>query len=293
MTTLLQRVLRWPSPESGLIALSVALLAWPTLQMLASSVWTNEEQSHGPLVIAASLLLMAHRRHTLSSLPSPATRWPGWGVLACAMPLLAFARSQGFATVEVAALILAGCGILIAFKGRAGLRECAFALSFLLFAVPWPETLVVALTQPLKSAVSAVSEALLHAAGYPVGRAGVMLAVGPYEILVADACAGLNSMFVLEAITVLYIRLFGSDDRVCSVGLAILAIPIAFLANVLRVIVLVLLLVHLGDEAARGFVHGFAGVLLMSVALVLTFAAHALMRALRRRRRAIKSPETA
>lgn len=293
MTTLLRRGLRWPSPQACLIALSVAVLAWPTLQMLATSVWTSDEQSHGPLVIAASLLLLAGSRHTLASLPSPRSRWPGWAVLACALPLLAFARSQGFATVEVAALILAGCSILIAFKGRAGLSECAFALGFLLFAVPWPETLVVALTQPLKSAVSAVSEALLHAAGYAVGRAGVMLAVGPYEVLVADACAGLNSMFVLEAITVLYIRLFGGDDRVCSIGLAVLAVPIAFLANVLRVIVLVLLLVYLGDEAARGFVHGFAGVLLMSVALVLTFAAHALMRALRRRWRATQGPVAA
>ncbi len=248
--------------------------------MLARTVWASEEQGHGPLVVLAASGLLAQQRRALAALKSPAVVWPGWIVVGVCLPLLAVGRSLGLATLEVLALLGCFSGVVTIFKGRSGLRLCGFALTFLLFAVPWPESLVVTLTQPLKSAVAAVSESLLHTAGYPVGRAGVAMTVGPYEVLVADACAGLNSMFVLEAVSVLYIKLFGSGDRMRGLGIALLAMPIAFAANVVRVLVLVLLLFHLGDDAARSFIHGFAGLLLMAVALLLTFAADIMLQAM-------------
>jgi exosortase len=269
-----------------LIASALLALAWPTVGMLAGSVWASDAQGHGPLIVLAALALLAQHRHALAALGPPTTVWPGWTVVGASLPLLALGRSQGLATLEVLALISCACGVVMIFKGRSGLTLCSFALAFLLFAVPWPEALVLALTQPLKAAVSAVSESLLHAAGYPVGRAGVAMTVGPYEVMVADACAGLNSMFVLEAISVLYIRLFGAGGRVRDLAIVVLAMPIAFASNVVRVLVLVLLLFHFGDDAARGFIHSFAGLLLMTVAMLLTLAADGLSQAVLRRWRA-------
>jgi exosortase len=124
-------------------------------------------------------------------------------------------------------------------------------------------------TAPLKSAVSAVASSLLYAAGYPVGRSGVIMTVGPYQLLVADACAGLNSMFTLEALGMLYMKLMGYTSVKRNVALAILLIPTAFFANIVRVMILVLVTYHFGDEAGQGFVHGFAGMVLFMVALVL------------------------
>jgi len=279
MTTLSPRGLPLPSLQGVLVALALGILAGPTLHTLSRTVWTSNEQSHGPLILAASAWLVFSSRRALSALPPAGSVWPGWTVLALGLPAWALAQSQSLLTLEVAALVAIVCGVVLVFKGRAGLTLLAFPLAFLLFCVPWPETLVVTLTQPLKAAVSAVSETLLHTAGYPVGRSGVMMTVGPYEVLVADACAGLNSMFVLEAITLLYIKLFGSGDRVREVTLAMVAIPIAFAANVVRVLVLVLLLLHFGDGVAQDFIHSFAGLLLMGVALLLTFAADSLIRA--------------
>ncbi|MFO0001752.1 MAG: archaeosortase/exosortase family protein, partial [bacterium] len=88
-------------------------------------------------------------------------------------------------------------GLLLAFLGPRALRVAAFPLCFLLFMVPWPGDWVAAVTTPLKTAVSAVATSMLYHLGYPVGRSGVILTVGPYQLLVADACAGLNSMFTL------------------------------------------------------------------------------------------------
>jgi exosortase len=143
--------------------------------------------------------------------------------------------------------------------------------------IPLPEALVAAVTAPLKSAVSAVASSLLYHLGYPVGRSGVILTVGQYQLLVADACAGLNSMFTLEALGLLYMNLMGYTSVRRNVVLAILLVPIAFCANIVRVMILVLVTYHFGDEAGQGFVHGFAGMVLFMVALVLMLATDKLL----------------
>ncbi len=110
---------------------------------------------------------------------------------------------------------------------------------------------------------------MLYELGYPVARTGVIMSVGPYQLLVADACAGLNSMFTLEALGMLYMNLMNYTNVKRNVTLALLLIPIAFLANIVRVMILVLVTYHFGDEAGQGFVHGFAGMVLFMVALML------------------------
>ena len=54
-------------------------------------------------------------------------------------------------------------------------------------------------------------------------------------------------------------------------------LPIAFVANIVRVIALVLITYHFGDEAGQGFLHGAAGIVLMLVALMCLFALDALL----------------
>ena len=105
--------------------------------------------------------------------------------------------------------------------------------------------------------------------GYPVARAGVVLSVGPYQLLVADACSGLNSMFTLEALGLLYMNLMNYTNGVRNTVLALLIIPISFAANIVRVMILVLVTYHFGDEAGQGFIHGFAGMVLFMVGLAL------------------------
>jgi exosortase len=104
-----------------------------------------------------------------------------------------------------------------------------------------------------------------------VVRSGVILTVGPYQLLVADACSGLNSLFTLEALGLLYMNLMNYKSALRNTLLAILILPISFLANVTRVIILVLVTYYFGDEAGQGFVHSMAGMVLFMVALGLMF----------------------
>jgi exosortase len=147
----------------------------------------------------------------------------------------------------------------------------------MLFALPLPYLLVLKLTAPMKAAVSVVATQLLGWLGYPIGRSGVVITIGQYQLLVTEACAGLQTMFTLEAMGLLYASLVSSSSALRNTLLAVLVVPVAFGANVVRVVVLALVTYYLGDAAGQGFLHGFAGMLLFGVALVLIMAADTLL----------------
>ena len=267
-----------PVSMSALVILgSLALLLVPSYFSLAEHVWVSDEQGHGPIILAVTQWLAWQRRLELLAMPDRAA-WPaGIACLLVGLPLYVVGRSQGVDTLEVLAHIPLLAAALLLTRGWPGLRWGLFFLFFLLFMVPLPGLIVQAMTTPLKIAVSYVAEALLHIAHYPVARNGVILYVGQYQLLVADACAGLNSMFTLEALGLLYMNLMRYTSLARNITLAVLIIPISFCANVIRVIVLVLVTYYFGDSAGQGFVHGFAGMVLFIVALTLMLATDTLL----------------
>jgi exosortase B len=155
--------------------------------------------------------------------------------------------------------------------GWRALRMIWFPLLFMVFMLPLPGPLIDALTGPLKHQVSQIAEVVMHTLGYPIARSGVVLSVGQYQLLVADACSGLNSMYSLGAMGLLYLYLVKYRDWLRNAILLAGILPIAFFANVVRVLILILVTYHFGDEAGQGFVHDFAGILLFVAALSLLF----------------------
>jgi len=85
-----------------------------------------------------------------------------------------------------------------------------------------------------------------------------VLMIGPYNLLIADACAGLNSIIALSGIGLIYTYLFPHSSRWFSAILLISAVPIAVLANIIRVMTLVLVTYYLGNDAGMTF-HDNAG----------------------------------
>jgi exosortase B len=262
---------RYPVFSLGLIGLALALMYIPTFSRLAETVWATDEQGHGPIILAAVAWLLWGMRASLFRPDAQPAVWPGLGLLAVAVVTYTLGHSQSSIELEAGSLLLTMPACVLLLTGTAGLRKAWFPLLFLFFLVPLPSALVQSLTMPLKSAVSVVAENLLFWAGYPIGRSGVTLTVGPYQLLVADACSGLNSLFTLEALGFLYMNLMNYTSRSRNTILALCIVPISFASNVIRVIILVLVTYYLGDEAGQGFIHGFAGMVLFSVALVLTY----------------------
>ena len=94
-----------------------------------------------------------------------------------------------------------------------------------------------------------------------------MIIIGQYELLVAAACSGLNSIISLSVIALFYLYARHDGDLRRSLPSILMIVPIAIMANLVRVIILILLTYYAGDAAAQGFLHGFAGIAMFVVAL--------------------------
>ena len=251
------------------VAAGVLVLYLPTFYDLATTIWQSEEHAHGPIILAVIVWFIWEERKALLIATARTAPGPGYSLLVFGLLLYALGRSQGIILFEVGALAPILAGVLLATRGWEGLRALWFPLIFIVFLVPLPGFFVDALTVPLKQHVSEIAEQLLYAGGYPIARNGVVLIVGQYQLLVADACSGLNSMFSLSALGLVYLRLMRYPGWLHN-GLIIASIlPIAFGANIVRVMILVLVTYHLGDETGQGFTHSFAGMLLFMVALLM------------------------
>jgi exosortase B len=252
----------------------------PTFWGLFHGLWATDSQGHGPIVLGISLWLIFRKMPDIAALPAePVPAW-GWPIFFFAMILYAIGRSQDILLFEVGTLILVIMGVVLILKGSSALAVLWFPLFFMAFMVPLPGVVVDAMTQPMKMAVSYTAEALLYAADYPISRSGVILQIGQYQLLVADACAGLHTLFTLEALGLLYLNLIRHESVARNIALAVLIVPISFTANVIRVIVLTLVTFYLGDEAGQGFLHGFAGMVLFMAALMLIILSDSLIRTL-------------
>jgi exosortase B len=265
----------WAIAGAGLLALYL-----PTYWHAANGIWQTEDMGHGPIVLAVLAWLFWGARHRIAAAPMRPARLAGALLLALGLAAYLFGRVFNISSVEFASHLPVVAALLLLLRGPAALKAAWFAVFYLVFLVPLPGTLVDALTQPLKQWISVIVVEVLHAVGYPIARSGVMITVGQYQLLVADACAGLHSMFSLAALGTLFMHVMDRPHRVHNAIMVATIVPIAFAANIVRVIVLVLVTYHLGDEAGQGFLHGAAGIVLMVVALLLFFAVDAALAAL-------------
>jgi exosortase B len=265
--------LPWLPVGAGLLLLYV-----PVFYDFARGPWQLEEYAHGPVILAVIVWLLWRKRAALVAAP-PGTdaQAAGLALLVCGLFFYVAGRALDITIFEAGALIPLLAGVVLAMRGWQALRELGFPILFVAFMVPLPGILVDALTGPLKEQVSLIVEHVLYAAGYPVARNGVTLTVGQYQLLVADACSGLGSMFSLGALGLLYLYLARHPSRLHNALMIASTVPIAFAANVIRVLVLVLITYHLGDEAGHRFLHGAAGMLLFIAAFLMFIALDAIL----------------
>ncbi len=268
------RYIPWWVAFLGLLALYL-----PTGIDLARNIWSTEEQSQGPIVLLICVWL-AWRAWPRIEDPVVDSPRPliGWILLAIALMLYIFGRSQRILSAQTLSLVFALPSLVLMLRGGRQLRAALFPLFFMLFLVPLPAAMVDSITQPLKLAVSSVATTVLFGIGYPIARTGVILQIGQYQLLVADACAGLHTLFSLEAMGLLYLNVVRHTSVMRNIALAILIVPISFAANVIRVMVLALITYHFGDEAGQGFLHGFAGLVLFMTALMFIIATDGALR---------------
>ncbi len=261
----------------ALLVIGAVAIFLPTVASLGAGPWSTEAGVHGPLVLATGLWLIFRRSDEVRAAARPGALGPTVAAMIVAVLGYAFGRAFDFISIEVAAMLLAFIAVAYSFVGGAVLRMMWFPILYLAFMIPIPGYILDSATQPLKQLVSEGVAEALGAIGYPVARVGVTIYVAQYQLLVEDACAGMNSLISLTAIGLFYVYVMRNSNWRYSLLLLALVVPIAILANCVRIAALVLLTYYFGDAVAQGFLHKFAGMVTFTSALLLIFLIDALL----------------
>jgi len=243
----------------------------PTYVALASGPWGTDRNAHGPLILVCILYAFWEKRHELLECSPRPKLLLGATCFALGLALYLVGRPLDILSFEVSSQIPILAGLILMTTSVSTLKKLWFPLVFIIFIIPIPGALADWLTLPLKEYISVIVDNILYWAGYPVARSGVVLTIGPYQMLIADACSGLNSMYSLSALCLFYIYLRQHASKLQNSILLLSVLPIAFAANIGRVISLLLITYYYGDEAGRSFLHQFAGFAELIFALVVLF----------------------
>lgn len=260
----------WRLPDIIFI-LGVLAAAVPTLFFVAQSSWTGEQGSHGPIILATGVWLVWHNWREVRGVMERAPAWKVAVLFVALLPIYLFTRITQIVELEGYAMYMLLLVALYGVIGFQAMKVLAFPLIYLFFAFPPPETVIYALTLPIKVAISDSAIAVLQFFGLPIGGTGVMIQIGQYQLLVAAACSGLNSIVSLSAITLFYIYLMHRGEHRIQAILLLFVLPVAIAANFLRVLILILLTYYGGEAVAQGFLHDLAGITIFLLALMLIF----------------------
>jgi exosortase len=262
----------------ALLASAFVLLYHHVLAKLAHDWATDDNYSHGFLVVPIAMYLIWERR---AALKDTAMRPSNLGLLLAAASLGVLSAgvlgSELFLTRLSIVGVLAGFVLFVA--GPRHLKIVLFPLGMLLLAIPIPALIFNQIAFPLQLLASQFGAAVLATANVPVLREGNLMVLANTTLEVAEACSGMRSLMSLLTLGIL-IGYFTDRRTWVRVSIALVTIPIAIFANGVRVAGTGIAAHYLGPQAAEGFLHLFSGWLVFVVALTLVFAARQLITAL-------------
>jgi exosortase len=239
----------------------------PGILALARNYWSTEQGAAGPIILMTGLWLLWHEAKGMTPVRDRAAAW----IVPSALPVIGLCTVTAAVTAKQWLQLLGiYASLVVVLYGVVGWRQLLrlrVPVLYLAFIIPPPENIAVPLTRALKELVAGASVDILAQFGIPAARDGVLLYVGQYELVVAAACSGMNSIFSLTAIGLFYVYLLHRAHTRYAALLALLMVPIALFANTMRVVTL-LLITYLGGEAAgQGLLHEAAGLFIFLIAL--------------------------
>jgi exosortase len=261
-------------PYLLLLALVIAIY-WGVTVKLVHDWYSDPDFSHGFLVPLFSAYLVWIKRKELRSIPIRQS-WAGiWLVVLGIITLFLGVYGAELFLSRISLIMLLG-GLIWTMAGPRMLRELRFPLLVLLLAVPLPTVVYNQITFPLQIFASKVASAALPLFGVPVLRDGNIIQLPAMPLEVAEACSGIRSLMSLFTAAIFY-GYFLERSTKRRVILALSALPIAVLANSVRIIGTGLAVQYWDPDKALGFFHEFSGWLIFVVSLFLLYLLHMAM----------------
>lgn len=256
-------------------ALLVSLLSamvhgvyWNSL-IVAAEKWESPEYSHGYLVPLFAIILLWVRWQPLRE-PSTGAQWTGVGLIALGFSLRLFSAWYNFVIPDMVSIMPCLFGIFLLVGGWGTMRSAGPALAFLVFMFPWPDVLEHNLLQRLKQLSTLAATYTLQTIGMPAYSDGNRIMLGDVQLGIVDQCAGLRMATVLLALGAA-IALFMERPLWERALVVFSAIPIAMIANVVRIVVTGVMHALGQAELANSFHEDYAVFVMVPLALGLLF----------------------
>lgn len=262
------RILQVGIPLS-LLLVGFAVLYRDVIVKLVHDWATDDNYSHGFLIVPLALYLAWERRHLLVGL-DPQPRISGLAIVLGSVGVLAAGTlgAELFLTrVSILGLL---AGSIVFLFGWRHLRVLAFPVAFLILMIPLPALIFNQIAFPLQLLASRAGESVLMMSGIPVLREGNVIVLAHTTLEVAEACSGIRSLVSLITLGIIY-GYFTDSRTSVRVLIAVSAVPVAIIANGLRVAGTGIAAQLYGPAAAEGFFHEFSGWVVFVVAFAAIF----------------------
>jgi exosortase len=248
-----------------LMAALLTVAFWNTLAWLAEAWWSDVYYSHGPLVLLVSGFLVWSSRNAVRRAPE-GNEPVGIAVLALGLLLHAGAVLWRAYYLSAFGLLAVLAGLCLLFLGRQAMRRLLFPLVFLAFSIPLP--LAERFGPPLEVFTATQATNLVRLVGIPAVNEGSRVILAGSTFAVGAPCSGLSSLVALIALAALLA--YAVRGPVWARWLVFLsAVPVAILANLVRVASIFLVAYTWGPDAGLGYYHDLSSPVLFLVALVL------------------------
>ena len=255
-------------PVAAILAAGFFWSYWPTLTGLWHQWQINQDYSAGQLVPLVALYVIWSRRSELAKLPIR-TSWWGLAVLAASQLARIAGVLMGYGSIEQYSVVLAAFGLTLFTVGYPVTKRLVWVFVFMLLLAPLPRRIHGMLAMPMQNFATNSAVFGLEVLGYLVAREGNVLTLSAGNtIAVAEACSGLRMLtaFVMVGAALAFVIHRPAWQKAVLVAATI---PVAVLANTLRLIVTAVLYESVNSEVGEKFFHDFAGLTMMPFAFAM------------------------
>ena len=259
----------WLRTPALLAVFGVSLLwaYWPTLGRMAKAWSADPRYSHGYLVPLFAAFLLWYRRDQLATIPARPSAW-GLALVVAGAALYFTGAYIYFDWLEAVSLLPCLAGVCVLLAGWWSLRWAGPPIAFLAFMVPLPFRLEIALSFPLQRLATVSSTYAMQTLGLPALAEGNVILLNDSQIGVVDACNGLGMLLIFFALAT-GLALMIQRPPLDRILIILSAVPVALIANVVRITVTGVFHETVGSRVADLFFHDLAGWLMIPLALCL------------------------
>ena len=252
-----------------LLVASYAFLYWDVVASLVNDWAVDDNYSHGFLIVPVALYFIWERRGRLgAAVPRPSVA--GLVLVIGCMALLVAGVLGAELFLTRVSLLGTVVGAVLFIYGKEHLKILIFPIAFLILMIPIPSIIFNHIAFPLQLLASRFGELALQVAQIPVLREGNVLILAHASLEVVEACSGIRSLISLLTLGIVY-GYFTDQRPWVRTTIAAATIPVAIVANGLRIAGTGIAAHRFGQEVAEGFFHTFSGWLVFLAAFCMLF----------------------